>query len=123
MLDALSKALGYLSAGLWPLFPYGAVPGCASDSKTVFNPAWVTQTKVRFSNSNCGARFTMMALLGAGIGPGRSEGQPVLRARPSRRRKPDGQDVYATLPLTTLITVKRPSLPCEALALMLIGGR
>jgi hypothetical protein len=32
----------------------------------VFNPASVTQTEVRFSNSNCGARFTMMALLGAG---------------------------------------------------------
>jgi hypothetical protein len=32
----------------------------------VFNPAWVIQTDVRFSNSNCGACFTMMALFGAG---------------------------------------------------------
>jgi hypothetical protein len=32
----------------------------------VFNPAWVIQTEVCFSNSNCGARFTIMALLGTG---------------------------------------------------------
>ena len=32
----------------------------------MFNPEWVIQTDVRFSNSNCGACFTMMALFGAG---------------------------------------------------------
>jgi hypothetical protein len=34
--------------------------------ETVFNPAWVIQTEVCISSSNCGARFTMMALFGTG---------------------------------------------------------
>ena len=54
----------------------------------MFNPAWVIQTELDFNNSNCGARFTMMAC-----------SEPVRSApdRPDDPRKAPVASLYAWL--------------------------
>ena len=64
-------------------------------------PAWVTQTEVCFSNSNCGARFTMMALFGTG--------PLTVRNRPDRPRKaPVASLCFATAATMVRKTSNRP---------------